>query len=42
MSPRLRTGRSRQGVPLDEFVEQLAGRNARRELWPYEDNAPAD
>jgi threonyl-tRNA synthetase len=42
VSPRLRTGRSRQGVPLDEFVEQLAGRNARRELWPYEDNAPAD
>jgi threonyl-tRNA synthetase len=35
VSPRLRTGDSRQGVPLDEFVTELAGRIARRELWPY-------
>jgi threonyl-tRNA synthetase len=41
VSPRLRTGRSHQGVPLDEFVERLRGRNEQRELWPYEENAPA-
>jgi threonyl-tRNA synthetase len=35
VSPRLRTGESSQGVPLAEFVEDLAGRVARRELWPY-------
>ncbi len=34
VSPRLRTGEQSQGVPLDEFVEDLAGRVARRELWP--------
>ncbi len=42
VSPRLRTGRSRQGVPLEEFVDHLRARNEARELWPYEDNAPAD
>jgi threonyl-tRNA synthetase len=42
VSPRLRTGRSRQGVPLDDFVAKLRERNERRELWPYEENAPAD
>jgi threonyl-tRNA synthetase len=35
VSPRLRTGESSQGVPLDEFVTDLAGRAQRRELWPY-------
>jgi threonyl-tRNA synthetase len=34
VSPRLRTGDERQGVPLDEFVTDLAGRVQRRELWP--------
>jgi threonyl-tRNA synthetase len=34
VSPRLRTGEQSQGVPLDEFVADLAGRVARRELWP--------
>ncbi len=42
VSPRLRTGRSRQGVPLDDFVAKLRERNEGRELWPYEENAPAD
>ena len=35
VSPRLRTGEALQGVPLDDFVTELAGRVARRELWPY-------
>jgi threonyl-tRNA synthetase len=35
VSPRLRTGESSQGVPLDEFVADLRGRADRRELWPY-------
>jgi threonyl-tRNA synthetase len=34
VSPRLRTGESSQGVPLDEFVADLVTRNAARELWP--------
>jgi threonyl-tRNA synthetase len=34
VSPRLRTGEQSQGVPLDEFVTDLAGRIQRRELWP--------
>jgi len=34
VSPRLRTGESEQGVPLDEFVADLVARNASRELWP--------
>jgi threonyl-tRNA synthetase len=34
VSPRLRTGEQSQGVPLDEFVTDLAGRVERRELWP--------
>ncbi|HJT63506.1 MAG TPA: threonine--tRNA ligase [Candidatus Limnocylindria bacterium] len=34
VSPRLRTGEQSQGVPLDEFVTELAGRIQRRELWP--------
>jgi threonyl-tRNA synthetase len=34
VSPRLRTGEQSQGVPLDEFVADLAGRVQRRELWP--------
>jgi threonyl-tRNA synthetase len=34
VSPRLRTGEQSQGVPLDEFVADLAGRVERRELWP--------
>ncbi len=39
VSPRLRTGESRQGVPLDEFVDGLRGRAEVRELWPYADEA---
>jgi threonyl-tRNA synthetase len=44
VSPRLRTGESSQGVPLDEFVTELRGRAERRELWPYadEDGAAPD
>jgi threonyl-tRNA synthetase len=34
VSPRLRTGDERQGVPLDEFVADLSSRIAARELWP--------
>ena len=41
VSPRLRTGDSSQGVPLDEFVADLTGRIARRELWPYADEGAA-
>ena len=37
VSPRLRTGEASQGVPLDAFVADVAGRAARRELWPYAD-----
>ncbi len=39
VSPRLRTGESSQGVPLHDFIADLAGRVERRELWPY---APAE
>jgi threonyl-tRNA synthetase len=42
VSPRLRTGESSQGVPLDEFVADLAGRGQRRELWPYAEDAAAE
>jgi threonyl-tRNA synthetase len=41
VSPRLRTGEQSQGVPLDEFVTDLAGRIQRRELWPSVDNSDA-
>jgi threonyl-tRNA synthetase len=34
VSPRLRTGEQSQGVPLDEFVDDLSSRIAARELWP--------
>ena len=34
VSPRLRTGESSQGVPLDDFIGQLRGRIEARELWP--------
>ena len=34
VSPRLRTGESSQGVPIDEFVADLRARHASRELWP--------
>jgi len=34
VSPRLRTGESSQGVAIDEFVADLVGRNASREMWP--------
>ncbi|MBW3612314.1 MAG: threonine--tRNA ligase [Chloroflexi bacterium] len=34
VSPRLRTGESSQGVPIDEFVTDLSARTASRELWP--------
>jgi threonyl-tRNA synthetase len=39
VSPRLRTGESSQGVPLDAFVTDLVARNAARELWPYAESA---
>ena len=35
VSPRLRTGESLQGVPLPDFIAEMTGRVARRELWPY-------
>ncbi len=35
VSPRLRTGESVQGVPLDDFVAEIRGRVEARELWPY-------
>ena len=35
VSPRLRTGESSQGVPIDDFVAELQGRIDARELWPY-------
>jgi threonyl-tRNA synthetase len=35
VSPRLRTGESAQGVPLDDFLAELRGRIDARELWPY-------
>jgi threonyl-tRNA synthetase len=41
VSPRLRTGESSQGVPLDEFVAELRGRAVSRELWPNADSTPA-
>jgi threonyl-tRNA synthetase len=34
VSPRLRTGEERQGVPLEDFVADLSSRIAARELWP--------
>ncbi len=34
VSPRLRTGESSQGVPLSEFVANIAARSAARERWP--------
>lgn len=34
VSPRLRTGESSQGVPIDEFISDLSARIASRELWP--------
>jgi threonyl-tRNA synthetase len=34
VSPRLRTGESSQGVPIDEFVADMAARAASRALWP--------
>jgi threonyl-tRNA synthetase len=34
VSPRLRTGDSSQGVPIDEFINDLTARIASRELWP--------
>ncbi|HSM38282.1 MAG TPA: threonine--tRNA ligase [Candidatus Limnocylindrales bacterium] len=42
VSPRLRTGESSQGIPLDDFVAELRGRADRHELWPYaEDDSAA-
>ena len=35
VSPRLRTGESMQGVPLADFIADITGRVARRQLWPY-------
>jgi threonyl-tRNA synthetase len=40
VSPRLRTGDSQQGVPLDAFVADLVARTASRELWPPAGSEP--
>ncbi|MFN2484356.1 MAG: threonine--tRNA ligase [Candidatus Limnocylindria bacterium] len=43
VSPRLRTGESSQGVPLEEFADDLAARVSGRELWPYaETSGPSE
>jgi threonyl-tRNA synthetase len=42
VSPRLRTGESSQGVPLDQFVADLQARAASRELWPMAADARAE
>ena len=42
VSPRLRTGQSSQGVPIDEFVADLQARDASRELWPSVGDATAE
>ena len=34
VSPRLRTGESSQGVPMDDFIADLQAGRASRELWP--------
>ncbi|HEX7172447.1 MAG TPA: threonine--tRNA ligase [Candidatus Limnocylindria bacterium] len=34
VSPRLRTGESSQGAPLDDFITGLVARADARELWP--------
>jgi threonyl-tRNA synthetase len=34
VSPRLRTGDSSQGVPIDEFIADTRARIDARELWP--------
>jgi threonyl-tRNA synthetase len=39
VSPRLRTGESSQGVPVADFVADLRGRDASRELWPFTEDA---
>ncbi|MEO5986005.1 MAG: His/Gly/Thr/Pro-type tRNA ligase C-terminal domain-containing protein, partial [Candidatus Limnocylindria bacterium] len=43
VSPRLRNGESTQGVPIADFIADLQGRSASRELWPpvAEAEAPA-
>ena len=40
VSPRLRTGESSQGVPLDEFVADMVARADSRELWPVSEAGP--
>jgi threonyl-tRNA synthetase len=42
VSPRLRTGESSQGVPIDEFVADMQSRNASRELWPAPQDSDQD
>ena len=42
VSPRLRTGDSSQGVPLDDFIADLQARTASRELWPMAAEASTD
>ena len=43
VSPRLRTGESSQGVPVDDFITDIRARIGARELWPYaeDDGSPA-
>jgi threonyl-tRNA synthetase len=42
VSPRLRSGESSQGVPLDEYVAELGRRNASREMWPLSAEQPVE
>ncbi len=42
VSPRLRTGESSQGVALADFIAELQGRAAARELWPVAEQEPAE
>src|SRR5918994_1964977 len=42
VSPRLRTGDARQGVPLEDFVADLRRRAESRELWPYVEGDSGD
>src|SRR5438477_209174 len=42
VSPRLRTGASTQGIPLDDFVQELRTRIEERQLWPRSETSSDD
>jgi threonyl-tRNA synthetase len=42
VSPRLRTGASTQGEPLDDFVKELRTRIDERQLWPRPETSSDD